>query len=38
MKKVEVIIWYFKFEDVKNVFIESGIDGMIIIEVCGFGR
>lgn len=38
MKKVEAIIRHFKLEDVKNALSESGIDGMTITEVRGFGR
>lgn len=38
MKKVEAIIRHFKLEDVKNALTESGIDGMTITEVRGFGR
>lgn len=38
MKKVEAIIRHFKLEDVKNALTESGIDGMTISEVRGFGR
>ena len=38
MKKVEGIIRHFKLEDVKNALSESGIDGMTITEVRGFGR
>jgi nitrogen regulatory protein P-II 1 len=38
MKKVEAIIRHFKLEDVKNALTESGIDGMTIAEVRGFGR
>jgi nitrogen regulatory protein PII len=38
MKKIEAIIRHFKLEDVKNALIESGISGMTISEVRGFGR
>ena len=38
MKKVEAIIRHFKLEDVKNALTESGIHGMTIAEVRGFGR
>ena len=38
MKKIEAIIRHFKLEDVKNALVESGISGMTITEVRGFGR
>ena len=38
MKKIEAIIRHFKLEDVKNALVESGITGMTITEVRGFGR
>ena len=38
MKKVEAIIRHFKLEDVKNALTESGVAGMTITEVRGFGR
>ena len=38
MKKVEAIIRHFKLEDVKNALSQSGINGMTITEVRGFGR
>ena len=38
MKKIEAIIRHFKLEDVKNALSESGIAGMTITEVRGFGR
>jgi nitrogen regulatory protein P-II 1 len=38
MKKIEAIIRHFKLEDVKNALIESGVSGMTITEVRGFGR
>jgi nitrogen regulatory protein P-II 1 len=38
MKKVEAIIRHFKAEDVKNALTKSGIVGMTITEVRGFGR
>jgi len=38
MKKVEAIVRHFKLEDVKNALTESGIQGMTVTEVRGFGR
>ena len=38
MKKVEAIVRHYKLEDVKNALTESGIHGMTITEVRGFGR
>jgi nitrogen regulatory protein P-II 1 len=38
MKKIEAIIRHFKLEDVKNALTESGLAGMTITEVRGFGR
>jgi nitrogen regulatory protein P-II 1 len=38
MKKVEAIIRHYKIEDVKNALTKSGIVGMTITEVRGFGR
>ncbi len=38
MKKIEAIIRHFKLEDVKNALNESGVAGMTITEVRGFGR
>ena len=38
MKKIEAIIRHFKLEDVKNALTNSGIHGMTITEVRGFGR
>jgi nitrogen regulatory protein P-II 1 len=38
MKKVEAIIRHFKAEDVKNALTKSGITGMTVSEVRGFGR
>jgi nitrogen regulatory protein P-II 1 len=38
MKKIEAIVRHFKVEDVKNALIASGIGGMTISEVRGFGR
>lgn len=37
MKKIEVIIKLFKFDDVCEVLVEVGIIGMIVFEVKGFG-
>ena len=38
MKKIEAIVRHFKLEDVKNALTESGVSGMTITEVRGFGR
>jgi nitrogen regulatory protein PII len=38
MKKVEAIIKPFKLEEVKDALSESGIEGMTVTEVKGFGR
>jgi nitrogen regulatory protein P-II 1 len=38
MKKIEAIIRHFKLEDVKNALVATGITGMTITEVRGFGR
>lgn len=38
MKKIEAVIRHFKLEDVKNALTASGINGMTITEVRGFGR
>lgn len=37
MKKIEVIIKLFKMDDVREVLVEVGIVGMIVLEVKGFG-
>jgi len=38
MKNIEAIIRPFKLEDVKIALVNSGIDGMTVSEVRGFGR
>ncbi len=38
MKKIEAIIKPFKLDDVKDALNESGIKGMTISEVKGYGR
>ena len=38
MKKIEAIISPFKLEDVKIALVNSGIVGMTVSEVRGFGR
>ncbi|GAB4349929.1 MAG: nitrogen regulatory protein P-II [Candidatus Abyssubacteria bacterium] len=38
MKKVEAIIKPFKLEDVKEALSRSGITGLTVIDVKGFGR
>lgn len=37
MKKIEVIIKFFKFDDVCEVLLDVGIIGMMVSEVKGFG-
>ena len=37
-KKIEAIIRHYKLEEVKNALTESGIQGMTVTEVRGFGR
>ena len=38
MKRIEAIIRHFKLDDVKNALNRSGIKGMTVTEVQGFGR
>ena len=38
MKKVEALIRHFKLEDVKAALTQSGVKGMTVSEVRGFGR
>ena len=38
MKKIEAIIKPFKLQDVKDALGETGIEGMTVSEVKGFGR
>ena len=38
MKKIEAIIRTFKLEDIKTSLSDSGVEGMTITEVRGFGR
>ncbi len=38
MKKVEAIIRSFKLDDVKEALTGSGVHGMTVLEVRGFGR
>lgn len=38
MKKIEAIIKPFKLDDVRDALAESGVTGMTITEVKGFGR
>ena len=38
MKKIEAIIQPFKFEEVKEALTQTGVEGMTITEVKGFGR
>lgn len=38
MKKIEAIIRHFKLEEVRDALTETGILGMTVTEVHGFGR
>ncbi len=38
MKKIEALVRHFKLEDVKESLMQSGVHGMTITEVRGFGR
>ena len=38
MKKIEAIIKPFKLEDVKEALVDSGISGMTVSDVKGYGR
>ena len=38
MKKIEAIIKPYKLEDVKDGLMKTGIQGMTVLEVKGFGR
>ncbi|MDX6767081.1 MAG: P-II family nitrogen regulator [Candidatus Methylacidiphilales bacterium] len=38
MKKIEAIIKPFKLEDVKEALSETGVEGLTVTEVKGFGR
>lgn len=38
MKKIEAIVKPFKLEDVKEALVESGITGMTVSDVKGYGR
>jgi len=38
MKKVEAIIRHFKLPDVKEALAQTGVKGMTVTEVRGFGR
>jgi nitrogen regulatory protein P-II 1 len=38
MKKIEAVIRHFKLEEVKDALTASGINGMTVTEVRGFGR
>jgi nitrogen regulatory protein P-II 1 len=38
MNKVEALIRHFKLEDVKDALMQSGVHGMTVTEVRGFGR
>lgn len=38
MKKIEAILKPFKLDDVRNALSETGVTGMTVTEVKGFGR
>lgn len=38
MKKIQAVVRHFKLEDVKAAITESGVQGMTVTEVRGFGR
>jgi nitrogen regulatory protein P-II 1 len=38
MRKIEAVVRHFKLEAVKNALNESGVKGMTVTEVRGFGR
>ncbi|WP_419766150.1 MAG: P-II family nitrogen regulator [Arcobacter sp.] len=38
MKKIEAIIKPFKLEDVKEALVETGVTGMTVTDVKGYGR
>ncbi len=38
MNKIEALIRHFKLEDVKESLMQSGVHGMTVTEVRGFGR
>ena len=38
MKKIEALIRHFKLEDVERRLMRSGVQGMTVTEVHGFGR
>lgn len=38
MKKIEAVIRHFKLEEVKDALTESGMQGMTVSEIRGFGR
>lgn len=38
MKKIEAIIKPYKLQDIKNALMKTGITGMTVSEVSGFGR
>jgi len=38
MKKIEAVIKPFKLEDVKEALVESGVTGMTVTDVKGYGR
>ncbi len=38
MKKIEAVIRHFKLEEVKDELTQSGMQGMTVSEVRGFGR
>src|ERR1700755_2122322 len=38
MKKIEAVVRHYKLEEIKNALAESGVQGMTVTEVRGFGR
>lgn len=38
MKKIEAVVRHYKLEEIKNALTESGVQGMTVSEVRGFGR
>lgn len=38
MQKIEAVVRHYKLEDVKEALIKTGVQGMTVTEVRGFGR
>ena len=38
MKKIEAVIRHFKLDDVKQLLVDQGFEGMTVTEARGFGR